>query len=384
MRPMQIVRWIVGLAAGCALIGPGNAQVVVKKPAGPTDFVAGRSFGRVKIGMTKIEVIKMLGAPVSEAPLESEVTEALWLGSVHKGKAIRKREFVSVYFYHDSVVQIDGSSPGFKSKEGLSTTSTWAEMVMAYPVTTFRKRAYPLDPDQPKLLHFAADDAEQGIGWYQAQFEAVGVKAKPTQSIDAIVIHRPGTRLFFGVAHQEVWKEPDHTTKPAEKPKTDKGKGGKKPKGQTKPKATGPIKVGETAPEITGVTISGDDYSLKESIKNGKGALITFWYSTNAACRAQMPKLQELSDKFAEKGLIVLGVDLGEKREAVKSFLKAKGIKFPVIVDADGDGPVALYQVLSFPTNVIVGTDGKIVEIIQGFDEAEIRKALEKAGFPGV
>ena len=38
------------------------------------------------------------------------------------------------------------------------------------------------------------------------------------------------------------------------------------------------------------------------------------------------------------------------------------------------------YGVMAYPTNYLVGTDGKILWRAVGFDEEGLRKALEKAG----
>ena len=42
------------------------------RKAGPASIVAGRSFGRVKLDMTKAELVKLLGKPNTEALLEGD------------------------------------------------------------------------------------------------------------------------------------------------------------------------------------------------------------------------------------------------------------------------------------------------------------------------
>ena len=50
------------------------------------------------------------------------------------------------------------------------------------------------------------------------------------------------------------------------------------------------------------------------------------------------------------------------------------------MIDQNGEGAVADFGILSFPTTVIVGASGKIVDIIFGVDDDRFKKALEKLG----
>ena len=385
------------------MVAGSMAQPSVSQGDGITP---GRSFGRVKIGMTRNEVTKILGKPESEGLLDGEVTESIWLGSVRKEAGIRSREFVAVYFYKNLVIQVDGTSPRFSTKSGLSTKSSWKQFSEEYPVVTARKRSYPLDDDQPRMFHFAADNAESGFGWIQVQYEAPGIKAVSDDPVDIVVVHRPGTRLIFGLSHMTVWHEPPHGIYPAtfnptsgptaknpsaknplvkkplaKKPSTKNGSSTKLTKPDVAPeKPTVVLRVGDASPGLSGSTAAGEKFDLATATKKAKGAVIQFWYLGNEPSQSQLTKLQDVADICGPQGLVVVGVDLGDKIESVRSFLYEKKVRFPVMIDQNGEGAVADFGILSFPTTVIVGASGKIVDIIFGVDDDRFKKALEKLG----
>ncbi len=371
----------------------GRTKAKSTRQTATTMIVPGRSFGRVKIGMTKEALVKVLGKPNTEAQLDGDVTESIWYGVGRSTDGIRKTDFVAAYFFHDAVVQVDGSTPRFKTKGGLTTAKPWTEFSDSYPSPTPRKRIYPMDDDQPRMLHFAMDAADVGFGWVQVQYEAKDAKPQPDSPVDMIVVHRPGTRMLFGIVDFALWNEPGRTKNVAAKPieikkptkKQDEGpvKGPTKVQEDDSPSGNGKLKAGDRAPEIRGTTVSGESFSLRDSLIDAKMAIVNFWFVSNDQSKKDTVKLQELYAKYRSQGLIVIGIDLGDKAEAVRTYLSAKGIKYPNMLDAAGDGPVNNYHILGFPCSVVVDTNGKIVDVITGFNEERLRKAIDRAGFGG-
>jgi thiol-disulfide isomerase/thioredoxin len=95
-----------------------------------------------------------------------------------------------------------------------------------------------------------------------------------------------------------------------------------------------------------------------------------------------MPVLIELHEKYADKGLAVVGVhvdidgevETAEKLDARiagfrKDLWKGKALPFPIALasgarsgdDAKRGGPVAQYGVSGFPTTLLIDRDGKVV-----------------------
>lgn len=77
-----------------------------------------------------------------------------------------------------------------------------------------------------------------------------------------------------------------------------------------------------------------------------------------------MPDLERLSQTYAKKNVVVLGVDQGESRERAASFARSLGIHYPILLDEQQQyGRV--YAALGLPTTIVVDPQGIIV---RGFD----------------
>ena len=96
--------------------------------------------------------------------------------------------------------------------------------------------------------------------------------------------------------------------------------------------------------------------------------------------------------KESGKNVKVFGIDVWERNapeEKLKSadeFWKKKNFSFPTLVDAD-DKVIGAYGFRGIPATVIIGPDGTIASVHQGFDpempeklKAEVEKLLEKKG----
>jgi peroxiredoxin len=61
-----------------------------------------------------------------------------------------------------------------------------------------------------------------------------------------------------------------------------------------------------------------------------------------------------------------------------QQFAQAHRLTFPLLVDAK-DAAAATYRLVAVPTNAVIGKDGRLGYIGVGFDEREIRHAIEVA-----
>jgi peroxiredoxin len=58
--------------------------------------------------------------------------------------------------------------------------------------------------------------------------------------------------------------------------------------------------------------------------------------------------------------LQVLGLDFRESREKVANAVKARGIRYPVLLDEHGQVARG-YGVVGIPTYILIGRDGKVI-----------------------
>ena len=96
-----------------------------------------------------------------------------------------------------------------------------------------------------------------------------------------------------------------------------------------------------------------DDYA-------GSYVLLNFWATWCAPCRIEMPALERLHLQLAERGLRVVGVDLGETPAEVERFVAETGISFEIVIDADLSTS-RVYAARSLPMTYILDPAGTIV-----------------------
>jgi thiol-disulfide isomerase/thioredoxin/outer membrane lipoprotein-sorting protein len=135
--------------------------------------------------------------------------------------------------------------------------------------------------------------------------------------------------------------------------------------------------TGKDAPSFRGVSLDGKAYSLEEL--KGRPVLLDFWASWCGPCIRSMPTLEKLHHDYRAQGLVVLGIDVGEKREVVEKFLTTKPVPYPVIM-GDEAGIPAAYGVSAYPTFVMIAPDGKISSHLIGFNESTLPNIVATAG----
>ncbi|HEX6642702.1 MAG TPA: TlpA disulfide reductase family protein [Thermoanaerobaculia bacterium] len=151
---------------------------------------------------------------------------------------------------------------------------------------------------------------------------------------------------------------------------------------QTSPEtSTSSTNVGAAMPEYTAMNLDGSKFDL--AAKRDKVVLLNVWATWCGPCRYEIPELQQLHERYAAKGLEVIGVSVDESGvESVRDFVnEQKKMTYPIVLDAEGK-IANLLQTSVLPTSVIVDRAGKIVWKKYGAimpDDAELQKALDAA-----
>lgn len=115
----------------------------------------------------------------------------------------------------------------------------------------------------------------------------------------------------------------------------------------------------------------------------GSVVYVDFWASWCGPCRQSFPWMNEMQEKYREKGLKVIAVNVDAKSDDAKKFLTQNAAKFIVAFDAKGMTP-AQYGVKGMPSSFIIGRDGRVMSTHLGFNasdkgklENDIKTALE-------
>ena len=79
----------------------------------------------------------------------------------------------------------------------------------------------------------------------------------------------------------------------------------------------------------------------------------------------------------------MLAVNRGDSAKRIQGFVDAEKWTFTML-HADGDADVVdaiadKYGVTGYPSNIVIGKDGKVVNRCISYDENLLREALEKA-----
>lgn len=127
-------------------------------------------------------------------------------------------------------------------------------------------------------------------------------------------------------------------------------------------------KVGKIMPNFTSdATMDGETFDLNDL--RGKYVLIDFWGTWCAPCIAEMPKVKEYKEKYADK-LVILGVNSGDTIEKIKKFVEPKDYDWAQILAANGDQDLVLQlNVAGFPTKFILSPEGEILNRFVGDTE---------------
>ena len=125
---------------------------------------------------------------------------------------------------------------------------------------------------------------------------------------------------------------------------------------------------------------AGAEFELEDYA--GKVVVVDFWASWCVPCRRSFPWLNEMQAKYADDGLVVIGVNVDTDAEASRAFLEEFPVEFRIVEDPDGELATA-YDVIAMPSSFIIGRQGEIAATHLGFKvkktdeyEAAIREAL--------
>src|ERR1700747_1541340 len=114
----------------------------------------------------------------------------------------------------------------------------------------------------------------------------------------------------------------------------------------------------EPAPRFHAKTLAGEQFS-NESTK-GKVVLFQFWTTWCPYCKSEEGLVNNLTAEFADKGLVVIAVDVAESRKVVQQYLKDHPRKCHIVMTGDTN-LAAMYAANRYPIYVVVDRDVKML-----------------------
>ena len=142
---------------------------------------------------------------------------------------------------------------------------------------------------------------------------------------------------------------------------------------------------GKPAPGFSLVDLDGNKVSLAQF--KGKPVLVNFWATWCGPCKLEMPWFEEFHKKYADQGLVVLGVAADEAgKTAISTVAHKTGVTYPVLLE-DGKVTDAYGGVEYLPESFYVDRGGKVMLQTAGVSdggkdeiEANIKKLIASGG----
>ncbi len=134
----------------------------------------------------------------------------------------------------------------------------------------------------------------------------------------------------------------------------------------------------DPAPDFKLVGLDGKPVTLASS--KGKIILLNFWATWCGPCRAEIPDLVGLQNKYKDR-LQILGLVVDDDdQNAIKEFSEKFGVNYPVAIASD-DIRMQYGGIVALPTSFLLDAEGRIVQKHEGLRdpvlyETEIRALL--------
>lgn len=150
---------------------------------------------------------------------------------------------------------------------------------------------------------------------------------------------------------------------------------------------------GQAAPAFQLSNLQGQ--TVKLSDYQGKIVFLNFWATWCEPCKEEMPSMQRLREKMANRPFEILAVSLDPNPATEVPAFESKNklkLNFPVLQDPEQNTAKNLYRTTGVPESFIIGADGKVIKHVIGayeWDNAQIMayfedllKAAEKQAAP--
>jgi peroxiredoxin len=138
---------------------------------------------------------------------------------------------------------------------------------------------------------------------------------------------------------------------------------------------TTPLRVGSKPPRVALASLNGSTVRVPDDFR-GKVLMLHFWAGGCSSCKEEMPAMEKFYRQYGKKGLVILAVNVGQRKDSVQKLAKEMGISYPVLLDPD-QKMAKSYDVVGVPRTYLIDRKGVIrYKILGSASDATLKKQI--------
>ena len=139
-----------------------------------------------------------------------------------------------------------------------------------------------------------------------------------------------------------------------------------------------PVIATPVAADFNLMDVDGQLHTLSKY--RGKIVIVNFWATWCPPCRFELPAMEKVWERLKDKGVVILGINVGEDEDTIFTFTTDYPVTFPLLMDSDSS-VTQTYPVIGLPTTYVINPQGKLVYKAIGTrdwnEDALVKKILE-------
>ena len=134
----------------------------------------------------------------------------------------------------------------------------------------------------------------------------------------------------------------------------------------------GTPKEGDAFPDLSKFGLEGALPDIQ-----GKIVLVDFFASWCDPCKESFPVMEELKQKYGDKGFVIVAVNMDKKKEDMEDFLKKHPVTFTIVRDASAKLAKEV-QIPTMPSSFLLDKTGKVHAFHRGYKSDTKKKYVEQ------
>jgi thiol-disulfide isomerase/thioredoxin len=114
----------------------------------------------------------------------------------------------------------------------------------------------------------------------------------------------------------------------------------------------------DPAPDFKLTTLDGKPFTI--AALQGKVVFLNFWATWCGPCRAEIPDLIALQDRYKGR-LQIIGLNVDDEEADIQQYVEETGINYPVAMTSN-DVRIQFGGIPALPTSFVLDTEGRVVQ----------------------